>query len=206
MNTKLAWLIPVLLLAILICGIGHSTVAQQLNDPDSEPRSATLLSHIAHNDFAKSNFNFKLGVRGDSTSPPTGNIYDIRYGGISYDGDSDWIDVPIAHGSRSKIIDMGALDWAEVFDVPILYPNPEPYDGGRRSSFSNGRLLSSSPENTMVKAVVGHMYLLHTKDKERDLYVMFRVESLKPRDEVTITWKVVPSPEKINGESYSPAR
>jgi hypothetical protein len=39
------------------------------------------------------------------------------------------------------------------------------------------------------------MYLVHSKDGGRDLYVMFRVEAVKAGDECTITWKPVPSPE-----------
>jgi hypothetical protein len=194
MNTRFASLILVLL-TVLICDGWRGAEARRFSYRDSRPHSATLLSQIAHKDFSKANFNFQLGLRGDSVSPSTKNIYDLRYGGLSYDGDNDWLDVPIAHGSRSKIIDMGALNWSDVFDVPILYPNPEPYDGARTDSFGNGRLVRSLPENTMVKAIVGDMYLLHTKDNGRDLYVMFRVESLKVGDEVTISWKVVQSPE-----------
>lgn len=195
MNSKFASLILAALFAVLLCNSHLAAEAQRFSYCDSQPPSATLLSQIAHKAFAKANFNFQLGVRGDSVSPSTRNIYDLRYGGLSYDGDNDWLDVPIAHGSRSKIIDMGALNWADVFDVPILYANPEPYDGARTDSFSNGKLARSLPENTIVKAIVGHIYLLHTKDNDRDLYVMFRVESLKAGDEVTITWKVVPSAE-----------
>jgi hypothetical protein len=158
--------------------------------------SVTLILNLnrPYYEFAKAIFNFRLGVRGDSNPPSARSVHDVRYGGLSYDSE-DRFDVPIYPGTRSKIIDLGALNWADVFDVPILYANPEPYDGMRSDSFDNGKLVRSLPENTMVKVVVGHMYLLHTKDKERDLYVMFRVESLKTGDEVTITWKVVPSPE-----------
>ncbi|HEX8175876.1 MAG TPA: hypothetical protein VF543_12215 [Pyrinomonadaceae bacterium] len=199
MNTKPAWRILGLLLALLICSFQLTVKANRFSYRNAEPQMATLLSQIAHKDFTKANFNFQLGVRGDSTSPPTRNVYDVRYGGYSYNGDNDWIDVPIAHGSRSKIIDMGALNWAEVFDVPVLHVNPEPYTGGRRSDFGNGRSFRTWPEDTMVKPVVSHMYLLHTKDNDRDLYVMFRVEALKSGDEVTISWKIVPSPEKNQG-------
>lgn len=58
-----------------------------------------------------------------------------------------------------------------------------------------------TPENAMVKVVLGHMYLLHAKGMNRakeinkDLYIMFRVEALKTGDEVIISWKIVPSPE-----------
>jgi hypothetical protein len=196
MNTKLASLIVAFsLTAVLIYDARLTAEAQRDYYRDTPPQSATLLSQITHKDFAKANFNFQLGVRGDSISPPTKNVYDLRYGGLSYDGDNDWLDVPIAHGSRSKIIDMGALNWVDVFDVPFLHANPVPYDGVRRDSYSNGKLVRSLPENTMVKAAVGHMYLLHTKSDEKDLYVMFRVESLKAGDEVEISWKVVSSPE-----------
>lgn len=194
MNIKVAWLIPVLLLAVLICGVRHSAEAQRFSYRDAQPQSATLLSQIAHDDFAKANFNFQLGVRGDSIAPPTRNIYDLRYGGFGYN-DSDWFDVPIHPGSHSKIMDMGALNWTEVFYVPILYASPEAYDGRRTNSFSDGKLVRSMPENTMAKAIVGHIYLVHTKSEKRDLYAMFRVESLKASDEITISWKVVPSPE-----------
>jgi hypothetical protein len=195
MRVKFASLISVVLVVASTSAIRLNAEAQQYSHRDVQPQSATLLSHIGHNDFAKSNFNFQLGVRGDSTSPPTRNIYDLRYGGLSYNHDSDWFDVPIAHGSRSKIIDLGALNWLDVYDIPILYASLEPYDGMRTDSINHGRLVSSLPENTLVKVIVGHMYLLHARDNDRDLYVMFRVESLKPGDEVTISWKVVPSPE-----------
>ncbi|MBA3321755.1 MAG: hypothetical protein H0T45_09980 [Pyrinomonadaceae bacterium] len=169
--------------------------AQQYNHREVEPKLTTLLSQIRHKDFAKANFNFKLGVRGDSDSPPTRNVYDLRYGGLSYDHDNDLFDVPIAHGSRSQIIDLGASDWADVYNIPFLYASPEPHGGMRTDSFHNGKVIKSTPENTLVKAIVGHMYLLHAKDNGRDLYAMFRVESLKSGDEATISWKIVPSPE-----------
>ena len=195
MKVKFATLISILTVVASISAIWLNAKAQQYNHRDVQPQSATLLSHIGHDDFTKSNFNFRLGVRGDSTSPPTRNIYDLRYGGLSYNHDSDWFDVPIAPSSRSKIIDLGSLNWSDVYDIPILYANLEPYDGMRTDSFNHGRLVSSLPENTLVKVIDGHMYLLHTRDNDRDYYIMFRVEALKPGDEVTISWKVVPSPE-----------
>jgi len=169
--------------------------AQQSNHRDVEPKLVSLLSHIKHEDFAKANFNFKLGVRGDSDSPSTRNVYDLRYGGCSYDQDNDWFDVPIGHGSSSQIIDLGALDWTDIYDTPFLYASPVPHDGMRADSYQNGKMIRSTPENTLVKAVVGHMYLLHAKGSDRDFYVMFRVGSLKSGDEVKVSWKIVRSPE-----------
>ncbi|HSS18729.1 MAG TPA: hypothetical protein VLL54_01395 [Pyrinomonadaceae bacterium] len=202
MKTKLASLILVILLAVSLGDSCLIVEAQQYNHSKVQPQSATLLSQIAHKDFTTANFNFLLGVRGDSTSPATRNIYDLRFGGYGYDGDSNWLDVEIANGSRSKILDLGPLAWSDVVDVPILYASVVPYDGRRTDKYSKGQRILSLPENTLVKAVVGHLYVLHTKTNERDLYAMFRVESLQPGDEVTISWKLVPSPEtKLAGQS-----
>lgn len=177
-------------------GATPTAEAQQDSHRKIQPQSATLRSQIKHKDFAKANFNFELGVRGDSDSPPTRNVYDLRYGGVSYDRDNDWFDVPLAHGSRSQITDLGALNWADIYDIPFLSASPVPHSGLRSDSYREGKIVKSTPENTLVKVMVGHMYLLHAKDDERDLYAMFRAESLKSGDEVTISWKVVPSPEK----------
>jgi hypothetical protein len=37
--------------------------------------------------------------------------------------------------------------------------------------------------------------VLHSKDRDTDFYTLFRVENLVPSDQVTISWKVVPSPK-----------
>jgi hypothetical protein len=157
-------------------------------------REVTLFSQNKYQDFAKANFNFKLGVRGDSESPPTRNIYDVRYGGLSF-GDDHWIDVPINQGSRSQIKDLGALDWVNIYDVPILYASPIAHTGELSMSFDSGNFPKISPEGTHVKAIVGHMYLVHSQYAGNDLYAMFRVEAIKPEGECTISWKLVPSPE-----------
>src|SRR3990172_7675282 len=46
-----------------------------------------------------------------------------------------------------------------------------------------------------VKAVIGHMYVVHTKDRDNDHSALFRVEALQPSKSVTISWKLIPSPE-----------
>ena len=169
--------------------------AQQSSHRDAQPELVSLLSQIKYKDFAKANFNFKLGVRGDSDSPSTRSVYDLRYGGYSYQTDNDWFDVPIAHGSSSQIVDLGELDWTDIYDTPFLYASPVPHGGLRTDSYRNGKVVKSTPENTLVKAIVGHMYLLHAKGNDRDFYVMFRVASLKSGDEVTVAWRIARSPE-----------
>ncbi len=45
-----------------------------------------------------------------------------------------------------------------------------------------------------VKAVVGHIYVIHVVDGDADYYALFRVESLVRGDRCTITWKKIPTP------------
>gem|GEM_PF-1513832 len=47
----------------------------------------------------------------------------------------------------------------------------------------------------MVKALEGHIYLVHTNNGKIDSYAIFRVEALVRGDNCRLTWKVVPSPE-----------
>ena len=183
------------ILAVTTFGALWTVKAQEPDHRSVDPQQAILLSQIKHKDFAKANFHFGLGARGDSKSPSTRNVYDVRYGGVSLDGDNDWLDVPISHGSRSQIKDLGELNWSDVYDVPFLHAHPVPHSGGMSMSYNSGKLVKVSPEAVLVRAIVGHIYLVHSKDADRDLYVMFRVEAVKPGDECTITWKRVPSPE-----------
>ena len=46
-----------------------------------------------------------------------------------------------------------------------------------------------------VKAIVGHMYVIHVVDRSSDFYALFRVEALERGDKCTISWRLVPSPE-----------
>lgn len=46
-----------------------------------------------------------------------------------------------------------------------------------------------------VKAVVGHMYVIHVVEGDADYYALFRVESLVRGDRCTISWKMIPPPE-----------
>lgn len=50
-------------------------------------------------------------------------------------------------------------------------------------------------DSIFVKAIIGHMYVIHVVDKKRDFYALFRVEALERGDNCTITWKLIPSPE-----------
>jgi hypothetical protein len=45
-----------------------------------------------------------------------------------------------------------------------------------------------------VKAVLGHMYVIHVVDNARDLYALVRVEALERGDNCTVSWKLIPAP------------
>ena len=45
-----------------------------------------------------------------------------------------------------------------------------------------------------VKAIAGHMYVIHIVDDSRDFYGLFRVEALERGDNCTVSWKIIPTP------------
>jgi hypothetical protein len=79
---------------------------------------------------------------------------------------------------RSRIRDLGKHAWTEDFFVPTLSAYEEP------------------EKEPSVKALEEHIYLVHARDTDTDLYALFRVEKLFPGERVDITWKVIPKPRK----------
>ena len=45
-----------------------------------------------------------------------------------------------------------------------------------------------------VKAIAGHMYVIHVVHETDDFYVVFRVENVERGSYCTISWKMVPDP------------
>jgi len=143
----------------------------------TEPRQVTLMARRVtngHDNYVDATFSFEYGVNGEAALSLTRNDWDILFGNSP---DVDTFQVTTVADDRSRIQDMGALNWSDAFQVPVLTPHPVP---------------TNEPE---VNAVVGHMYVVHTKDSETDLYALFRVEALDPGKSVTISWKSVQSPE-----------
>lgn len=54
-----------------------------------------------------------------------------------------------------------------------------------------------------VKAMAGHMYVIHVVDDSRDFYALFRVEALQRGDNCTVSWKLIPEPVKQSGKKAS---
>ena len=52
-----------------------------------------------------------------------------------------------------------------------------------------------------VRAVVGHIYVIHVVDDVRDFYALFRVENLQKADQCTISWKLIAPPQPAERKS-----
>jgi len=174
----------VLFTASLICCLTifpgsarHSTVLGQ-NIGDG-PNYATLVKRVktdVADNYTQAAFSFKYGVNGDGALKLTRNNWDLLFGNSPT---PDAFDVTMVTDDCSRIKDLGKLNWTDNFDVPALPAYSQPT---RESS---------------VKAIVGHMYLVHSKDSDSDHYSLFRVEALTPNQSVTISWKLIPEPQPV---------
>ena len=143
----------------------------------SEPGWVTLPARRIINgqdNYVDAAFSFEFGMNGVSALPFTLNDWDILFGNRP---DRDTFGVTMVTDDCSRIRDLGGLNWSDSFQVPVMPAYPVP---------------TNEPD---VDAIVGHMYVVHTKDRNTDLYALFRVEALVPRTSVTISWKGVQRPE-----------
>jgi hypothetical protein len=141
-----------------------------------EPRTVTLPARRISgriDNYVNAAFSFEFGTNGEAAVPLTRNDWDILFGN---NPSFDTFTVTMVTDDCSRIKDMGALNWSDAFQVPVIPAYPVP---------------TTEPE---VPAIVGHMYAVHTKDTETDLYFLFRVEALEPLQSVTISWKAVQRP------------
>lgn len=141
-----------------------------------EPGRITLLARAKYQDYEKATFSFEHGIRDDPKLAITRNDWDLLYG-----NSGDALDVTMVSDDRSRIKDLGPLNWSDDIVITELPAHPVP---------------TREPGQP---AVVGHMYLVHTRDRDSDFYALFRVEELKHSDSCTITWKLVPNPEPKRG-------
>ena len=140
------------------------------------PRLVTLVKRRnsdGKDNYTQAAFSFKYGINGDAGVKVTRNNWDLLFGNSPL---PDAFDVTMVTDDCSRIRDLGQLNWTDKFDVPALPAYLQP------------------TREPSVKAIVGHMYLVHSKDRDTDHYALFRVESLVPGDNVTISWKLVPAP------------
>lgn len=159
-------------LLIILCAIFSSAMIKVGGQTDAGVKTVTLLSRHKYQDYARACFSFEHGVNGEASLEITKNDWDVQFG-----SGGDTFGVTMVVDDRSRIKDLGELNWYDEFKAPALAPHAEPKE--------------REPD---VAAVVGHMYVVHTKDTLTDLYALFRVESLEPDDDVTISWKLIPPP------------
>ena len=166
-----------LILALLAFTLSASAQSSKRNDWRSAPAETVTL--------------FKHGVRSDVGNKVTRNNYELLYGNINWDGDSDWFTVTMVTNDRSRIKDLGPLNWAEIDSLPLLTLNAGPQDPVRFPSKTE--TFEESSRGRVTRVMEGHVYLLRSKDPESDFYTIFRVEKLLPNDQVTIGWRLIPS-------------
>lgn len=171
---KYKYFLPIAVLLLWVAGF-HGYVNGQ--DRSVEPQTATLLARTIVNgidNYTQAAYSFKYGSNGPALRGITRNNWDILFGNSPV---PDAFDVTMVADDCSRIKDLGPLNWPQVNVVPAL----PAYDKPTREP--------------SVKAVTGHMYLVHTKDSELNQYALFRVENLDPGKSVTISWKLINSPE-----------
>jgi hypothetical protein len=185
-----------LLVILAFHAISFSAIAQSRfleNWRTLEPNTVTLFSRSKYEDqfdgYGKSTFSFKHGVRSDIGREITRNNYELQYGNINWNGDSDWFTVTMVTDDRSRIKDLGVLKWSDIVEIPLLPASTELEGFNMPSKGHEG-------SSNVARVVGGHLYVVHSKDSDSDFYTLFRVDNLVPSDQVTISWRVVPSPEK----------
>lgn len=167
----------ILLSLVLSLGMFAQSPEAHAQSLAGEPQTVTLLARQKTDDtdnYTQAAFSFKHGINGDWSLTVTRNNWDILFGNSPL---PDAFDVTMIVDDCSRIKDLGALNWSDLVEVPVLRAHAEP------------------TREPSVKAIVGHMYLVHTSDRDNDHYALFRVEALESRKTVTISWKFVPSPE-----------
>lgn len=140
---------------------------------DGDIKTVTLEARVRtkeSDNYTKAAFSFKHGVNGDEGRKLTRNNWDILYGNTP---GSDGFDVSMVVDDCSRILDLGKHEWSDPLDLPQLSAYLEP---------------SREPS---VKALEGHMYLVHSKDQSSDHLSLFRVEQVTQGKSVTISWKLV---------------
>ncbi|MEJ7863083.1 MAG: hypothetical protein WKF90_15750 [Pyrinomonadaceae bacterium] len=158
----------------LMLSVSSPVFAQTLN---GEPQIVTLLARRKVDDvdnYRQAAFSFKHGVNDDAAMKLTRNNWDLLFGNSPL---PDAFDVNMVTDDCSRIKDLGALNWSATFDVPALPAHLKP------------------TREPSVKAIVGNIYVVHSKDTDDNHYALFRVESLEPGKSVTISWKLITSPE-----------
>jgi hypothetical protein len=125
--------------------------------------------------YVYATYSFRFGGNGPEIQRLCRNNWDLLFGNAATVPDG--FDVSMVVDDRSRIKDLGKYDWGDKFEIPKLAAYEEP---------------ERSPS---VRAVAGHMYLVHIRDTDSNHYALFRVERLEPGKSVEISWKLIDAPQ-----------
>ena len=127
--------------------------------PDPAKRQEVLLSRRLHRSYDKATFSFGHAVRDDPGMAKVRNDWDLLYDGKQFR-------VRTVTDDRSTIRDLGKTTWNDLQRVQEL---KEPWE------------LIATPR-------FGHVYLIHTVDKDTNYFTLVRVSGIKPGDQVAFEW------------------
>ena len=162
-----------LFLIMIVLGSGVLTSAQT---PSEEIKTGKLLKRAVENgvdNYVYATFSFKFGGNGPEVQKLCRNNWDILFGNSVLD---DGIDVTMSGDDRGRIKDLGKYKWEHQFNVPRLSAFEEP------------------DRQEAVKAILGHIYLIHVRDRDNNHYALFRVDRLISGESVDISWKLISPP------------
>lgn len=166
-------------LAVLIVGLLAlmPVAAQSSNDEIKTGKLVKRKQEAGVDNYVYAAYSFKFGGNGPEIQRLCRNNWDLLFGnGVIPDA----LDVTMVVDDRSRIKDLGKLNWSDKFYIPRLAAYEEP------------------EREPSVRAEVGHIYLVHTRDRDNDQYVLFRVERLVSEESVEISWKVIDPPQRPN--------
>ena len=146
----------------------NANAIQQQSNYYTGLQTATLYSESVFRSYIKATFSFEIGTRDNVSRVHNG--WDLRYG---------WGNFYTVGNRQSRIVDLGQLEWLQVrlADLPRLP-------------------ASAGTPRDRPPAVTGHMYLVHTMDRDSDCYALFRVER-QAQGICDITWKAIKSQDQV---------
>src|SRR6185369_15388899 len=166
-----------ILLAALLVGLVNliPATAQTTND---EIKTGKLVKRKLENgvdNYIYATYSFKFGGNGPEVQRLCRNNWHLLFGNSVM---TDGFDVTMVGDDRSRIKDLGKYNWTDKFKVNKLSAYEEP---------------ETEPS---VRAEVGHIYLVHTRDTDSNYYALFRVDRLISEESVEISWKLIDPPKR----------
>jgi hypothetical protein len=178
MKFKFAALMLILLssgLAFEIAGqTGDATIKKGILQSRQKP------NELGIDNYEYATFSFLVGANGPEAQKLIRNNWDLQFTTrTAAEKTRDYFHVTMVVDDRSRIVDLGMLEWSDAIELPELPAYEKP------------------TREKDVEAKIGHIYYVHTADRKSDHYALFRVEELKSGESVVISWKLLGEPAEI---------